>query len=120
MRLLTKSPDLSYLYNLKELLEANGIPATITGDNTARIMPPISVTEPSLWVYLDEQYPEADKLILEPGYEVKHKADVADFYNSANEISEDPKRLNDLLLNLGAGLGAILFSLFLLLKWLGA
>ena len=120
MKLVTKSPDLAYLYNLKELLEANGIPAAIKGDNTARIMPPVSVMEPSLWVYLEEQYSEADKLILDPDYEVKHKVDVENFYRSTREISEDPKMLNQALLNLGVGLAAILFLAFLLLKWLGA
>jgi len=120
MKLLTKSTDLNHLYHLKELLEANGIPAIIKGDNTARMITPFLMTEPSLWVFIDEQHSEADKLVLDPGYEVVHKVDVADFYHSTSEISEDPKRLNDALLNLGVGIGAILFLVYLLLKWLGA
>ena len=120
MKLVTKSPDLGYLQDLKGLLESNGIPAMVKGENTARVMPPISVMEPSLWVFLDEQYPDADKLILDPSYEVVHKVDVAEFYAATKEISENPKRLYDVLLNYGVGIGAVLFLMFLLLMWLGA
>ena len=120
MKLLTKSTDLSHLYNLKELLEANGIPATVKGENAARMVTPFAMTEPSLWVYIEEQHSDADKLILDPSYEVIHKVDVANFYNATSEITKDPKKLNEALLNLGVAFGAILFVVFLLLKWLGA
>ena len=83
-------------------------------------MPPISVLEPSLWIFLDEQHPDADKLILDPSYKVTHKVDVAEFYNATKEISENPRKLNDVLLNYGVGIGALLFLMFLVLMWLGA
>ncbi len=120
MKLVTRSPDLSYLEDLKRLLEANGIPAFIKGESTARTMPPLAVMEPSLWVFLDAQQLEADKLILDPKYKVENKVNVAEFYAATKEITENPRRLNDVLLNYGVGIGAILFLIFLLLKWLGA
>ena len=55
MKLVTKSTDVNYLHILKDLLEANGIPAVIKGENTARMITPFLMTEPSLWVYLEDQ-----------------------------------------------------------------
>jgi len=120
MKLVTKSTDVNYLHILKDLLEANGIPAVIKGENTARMITPFLMTEPSLWVYLDDQYSDAEKLILDPNYHVENKIDIENFYSATNEISQDPKNLNDALLNLGVGMGAILFVLYLFLKWIGA
>ena len=104
----------------KDLLEANGIPAVVKGDDTARMITPFIMTEPSLWVYADEQVDEAEKLILDPDYEVANKLDVDDFYKATKEIRENPSNLNDALLNLGVGFGAILFVCFLLIMWLSA
>ena len=120
MKLVTKSSDVNHLYILKDLLEANGIPAVIKGENTARMVTPFLMTEPSLWVYVEAQHSEAEKLILDPDYQVEHQVDVEEFYAATSDVSEDPKSLNDALLNLAVGMGAILFVVFLVLKWLGA
>ena len=78
------------------------------------------MTEPSLWVYLDEQLIEAEKVILDPNHEVENKIDVNEFYSATREVSENPKQLNDALLNWSVGFGAILFVLFLIITWLDA
>ena len=83
---------------LKNLLEANGIPAVIKGENTARMVSPFLMTEPSLWVYLDDQEAEAEKLILDPNYEVEGKIDVDEFYRLTTDVSANPKQLYDRLL----------------------
>ena len=46
--MLTKSTDIVHLQVLKNLLEANGIPAVIKGENTARMISPFLMTEPTL------------------------------------------------------------------------
>ena len=120
MKLLTKDPDVNQLHILKNLLEANGIPAVVHGDNTARMVTPFLMTEPSLWVYLDEQYADAEKLILDPNHEVKNKVDVEEFYDVASEVSENPRPLNNMLLNYGVGLVAILLAVIILTTWFGA
>ena len=120
MKLLTKSTDINHLYILKDLLEANGIPAMVKGENTARMITPFLMTEPSLWVYLDDQLNEAEALILDPNYQVKNGIDMNEFHSATREISADPKHLNEALLNLGVGFAAILFVLFLLIMWLSA
>jgi hypothetical protein len=120
MKLLTKSTDVNHLHILKDLLEANGIPAVIKGENTARMITPFLMTEPSLWVYLDQQLNEAEKVILDPNYEVENQIDVNEFYSATRGVSEDPSQLNDALLNLGVSFGAILFVLFLIIMWLDA
>ena len=99
MKYLTKSTDIIHLYVLKDLLEANGIPAVIKGENTARTISPFLMSEPTLWVYVDEQAAEAEKLILDPDYEVQNKIDVQEFYELTNDAAEDPKRLYDTMLN---------------------
>jgi hypothetical protein len=120
MKLLTKSTDTIHLHILKDLLEANGIPAVVKGENTARMISPFLMTEPSLWVYLDEQLIEAEKVILDPNHEVEGKIDVDEFYSVTKEVSENPNQLNDALLNWGVGFGAILFVVFLIITWLDA
>jgi hypothetical protein len=120
MKLLTKSTDINHLYILKDLLEANGIPAMVKGDNTARMITPFLMTEPSLWVYLDDQFDEAEALILDPDYQVENGIDMGEFHSATREISTNPKHLNVALLNLGVGFTAILFVLFLLIMWLSA
>ena len=97
MKLITKSIDASQLHVLKELLEANGIPALINGENTARMITPFLMTEPSLWVYLDEQRDEALRLIEDPDYEVVNKADMVEFYKIADTITDKPESLNTAL-----------------------
>ena len=120
MKFLTKSTDIVHLHVLKDLLEANGIPAVIKGENTARMISPFLMTEPSLWVYLDEQQIEAEKLILDPNYEVENKIDVNEFYSVTREVSENPKQLYNALLNWVVGLGVILLVLFSIIMWLDA
>jgi hypothetical protein len=121
MKLITKSIDASQLHVLKELLEANGIPALINGENTARMITPFLMTEPSLWVYLDEQRDEALRLIEDPDYEVVNKADMVEFYKIADTITDKPESLNTALVYLGATMAVVLLGLFVLvqvLEWL--
>lgn len=120
MRFLTKSTDIVHLHVLKDLLEANGIPAVIKGENTARVISPFLLTEPSLWVYLDEQYIDAEKLILDPNHEVENRIDVNEFYSVTREVSENPKKMYDALLNWVVGFGVLLFVLVALIAWLDA
>ena len=81
MKLVTKSTDTSYLHTLKGLLEANGIPATINGENIALMITPFLMTQPSLWIYLDEQLDEAINLVNNNNYTVINKVDVEQFYD---------------------------------------
>ena len=116
MKFLTKSTDIVHLQLLRDLLEANGIPAIVKGGDTARMVSPFLMTEPSLWVYLDEQEAEADKLILDPTYEVENKVDVDEFYRLTSEVSENPKQLFNTLLNWVVGFGVVLAWFW---GWLG-
>jgi hypothetical protein len=116
MKLITKSIDASQLHVLKELLEANGIPALINGENTARMITPFLMTEPSLWVYLDEQRDEALRLIEDPDYEVVNKADMVEFYKIADTITDKPESLNTALVYLGATMAVVLLGLFVLVQ----
>ena len=121
MKLITKSIDASQLHVLKELLEANGIPALINGENTARMITPFLMTEPSLWVYLDEQRDEALRLIEDPDYEVANKADMVEFYKIADTITDKPQSLNTTLVYLGTTMAVgllVLIAVVKVLEWL--
>ena len=107
MKYLTKSTDIAHLYTMKGLLEANGIPAVVKGENTAAMISPFAMTEPTLWIYLDEQEVEAEKLILDPDYEVQHGIDVDEFYRATQEAAENPKQLIEWLLNWAIGIAVV-------------
>jgi len=118
MKRVIKSIDASQLHVLKDLLETNGIPALINGENTARIITPFLMTEPSLWVYLDEQRDEALRLIEDPDYEVVNKVDMIEFYKVADTVTDKPESLNTALVYLGATMAVVLLGLFVLVKML--
>lgn len=116
MKLITKSTDTSHLYVLKELLEANGIPAIVKGENTARVITPFIMTEPGLWIYIDDQYDEARILVHNPDYEVIHKVDMDEFNELARNVTENPSNLNAVLINLGFTMGLVLLGMLFLIK----
>ena len=116
MKRVIKSIDASQLHVLKDLLETNGIPALINGENTARIITPFLMTEPSLWVYLDEQRDEALRLIEDPDYEVVNKVDMIEFYKVADTVTDKPESLNTGLVYLAATMAVVLLGLFVLVK----
>ncbi|MDB4409760.1 DUF2007 domain-containing protein [Gammaproteobacteria bacterium] len=116
MKLVMKSVDASRLHVLKDLLETNGIPALINGENTARIITPFLMTEPALWVYLDEQLEEALQLIRDPDYEVVNKVDMDEFNSIADSITDKPESLNKALLYLGFTMAVVLLGLFVVVK----
>ena len=116
MKRVIKSIDASQLHVLKDLLETNGIPALINGENTARIITPFLMTEPSLWVYLDEQRDEALRLIEDPDYEVVNKVDMIEFYKVADTVTDKPESLNTALVYLAATMAVVLLGLLALVK----
>ena len=116
MKRVIKSIDASQLHVLKDLLETNGIPALINGENTARMITPFLMTEPSLWVYLDEQRDEALKLIEDPDYEVLNKVDMVEFYKVADTVTDKPESLNTALVYLAATMAVVLLGLFVLVQ----
>jgi hypothetical protein len=118
MKLVTKNTDTGYLHSLKELLEENGIPAVVNGENTARLVTPFVMTEPSLWVYLDYQHGEADNLVNDPNYQVVNKVDIDEFYKTFDEITKTPQKLNDALIHLGITMVGILLGMIILIKLL--
>jgi len=118
MKRLLKSIDTSQLHVFKELLEANGIPAHINGENTARAITPFLMTEPSLWIYLDDQLEDALKLMRDPDYEVVNKVDMNEFYEVADDIASHPASLNAMLIYVAMTMGLVLLGLVVLFKTL--
>lgn len=74
------------------------------------------MTEPGLWVYLDEQAVEAMQLLNNPDYEVMNKVDLEEFYEVSNAVRGQPANLNNALVYMGVTMGLILLGMFVLLK----
>jgi hypothetical protein len=116
MKLLAKNGDVQYLQSLRQRLEENGIPATIQGENTARMLVPSVAFEPTLWVYIDEQYAEARELLGDPEHVVSNRVDVSSFYANLPSESEQRELLSGAFHHMGMVAGVlVLVILFLLI-----
>jgi len=116
MKLITKNTDTGYLHTLKGLLEANGIPATINGENTARMITPFLMTQPGLWIYLDEQLNEALNLVNNNEYTVINKVDVEEFYSLNKNITTGTSTMNAAYIKIGITISLWLLGAFILLN----
>ncbi|MCU7806042.1 MAG: DUF2007 domain-containing protein [Candidatus Thiodiazotropha sp. (ex Lucinoma borealis)] len=121
MKMLTRDSDPQYLNELKNRLEINGIPAVVQGENTARMIIPRFGIQPTLWVYLDEQYPEAIQLIENPEYKVKAQIDMAELKRIEPTEYQKRNQLNAALIHLLLYSGAIMLGIIAFiwfLEWL--
>ncbi len=114
--MLARNGDIQYLRSLKQRLEENGIPASIQGEETARMLVPNVAFEPTLWIYLDEQYEEAEALLEDPDYVVINKIDVTEFYENLPSEEEQRSAVTNAFLHLGWVAGLIVLGLLLLIK----
>lgn len=119
MKMIAKDGDTQYLKMLKERLEEKGIPAVIQGENTARMIIPFFLFEPTLWVYMDDQFHDAEQLIMNPGHVVTTGIDVDAFYDNQPTEIEQRNELNHALIHLALFSGAIIFALFVFIKVFG-
>lgn len=120
MKRVIRGSDTEDLYVLRNLLESNGIPVFISGEDTGRLLP-FLLSKPDLWIYLDEQYDEAVRLIENPEYEVKNKVDVETFYRLTHDPLNRSSSGNSAFISLAAYLGVIIVVLLVaikLLQWL--
>lgn len=115
MKLVLRSLDVNYLNSQKILLESNGIPAFVSGENTARTLTPI-ISEPGLWVFLDEHEGEALQLLDDPDYEVINKVDVSDFDALKEEVSEESGAYRNLLGTVVGWAVVVILGLFIIGK----
>ncbi len=118
MKLLTKDEDKLYLQELKELLEVNGIPAVVQGENTARILPPFFMSQAGLWVYLDQQFEDAVHLMMDANHKVTTGIDVDEFYKAQPAGEEQTNLLNKALIDLALFAIYICIGMFVIIKLL--
>jgi hypothetical protein len=115
MKMLTRNGNKEYLNSLKEILEKNGIPAVIQGIETARMIIPTVIFEPSLWIYINGQLEDARNLIINPDHYVTTGIDIEEFYSSQLTEEEQSTQLNNVLASIAvyALLGILVFWVFL-------
>lgn len=118
MKLLTRSMRHGELIALRDLLEANGIPAMIQSDDTGRMLTPLVTRGQSLWVYIDDQADEARALLDNPEHVVANPVDVEAFYASTRDVRDDPAVMNRVLIRLGLTVGLILLGMLLIIPLL--
>ncbi len=121
MKLLTRSMRPGELITLRDLLEANGIPAVIQADDTGRMITPVLTKGQALWVYIDSQESEARELLDDPGYVVANPVDVEAFYEITRDIRDDRSVMSRVMIHLAVLVSLVLVALFLLislLRWL--
>mgnify|MGYP000163892191 FL=1 len=109
------------LIALRDLLEANGIPAMIQSDDTGRMLTPFLTRGQSLWIYIDNQEDEARALLEDPEHVVANPVDVEAFYELTRDIRDDPSVMNRVMIHLGITVGLILILMLLvipLIRWL--
>ena len=114
--MLTRDSDLQYLENLKDLLEVNGIPAVIQGRNIARMITSRMIFEPTLWVYVDEQFDDALELMENPDHVVVNPLDIEKVKSLLPDESQRRNNLNAALRQLLIFVGFIIVGIFLLVK----
>ena len=115
MKMLIRDGNKAHLQSLKELLESQGIPVVIQGENTARMIIPFFVFEPTLWVYLDEQFDDATHLIKNPGHKVTTGIDIEDFYLSMDEFESNEGNVNKVFIDLAKFFVSILVVMFIII-----
>lgn len=119
MKLITRDADGARLEQLRRRLEENGIPAFIGGENVARIIPPVAMTQPGLWIFLDHQLDDAQALLRNPDHQVMTAVDVEAFYESQPNEETQYRQLNRALIHIALVVLAISGTLFFLAWILG-
>jgi len=114
MKLITRDSDNAHLQQLKALLEENGIPAHIGGENIARIIPPIAMSQAGLWIFLDHQFSDAVQLTKNPEHQVTTGIDVEAFYQNQLNGQEQSSQLNSALTHLALVAGGVIVLFFFL------
>ena len=116
MKMIARDGSNLHLLELKERLEDNGIPAVIHGENTARMFIPFFLFQPTLWIYLDEQYEDASQLIVNSEHTVKTKINVEAFYKEQPNEVEQRNELNAALIHLALFVGLLMAGMFIFVK----
>jgi len=109
--MLTRDGNHDYLVSLKNLLEENGIPSVIQGTETARMIIPTFLLEPTLWVYFDEQFEDASRLIIDNEHVVTTGISIEDFYNN----QPNKKEQNSIFVNELGNLAAYVILVILIM-----
>ncbi len=114
--MLTRDSDRQYLLDMQERLEKNGIPAIIQGENTARVIIPFFLLQPTLWVCIDEQFRDAVQLMDNPDHVVTEKIDMEAFYELKPSVEQSTNDRNAALLHLLLFIGAIMLGMLAFIK----
>jgi len=93
-----------------------GIPAVIQGENTARMIVSFFAFQPTLRIYIDEQFDDAVQLVSNAEHVVRTGIDIEAFYREQPGAGEQSNELNAALIHLALFLGLIMLGIFVFIK----
>lgn len=74
MKLLEAFDNDEVVYDMENLLRENGILTHVSGEHTSNMRVPfIGPKKIALWVVIDDQFLDAQMLLVNPDHKVKHK-----------------------------------------------
>ncbi len=116
MKMLTRDDDKEYLASLKAKLEESGIPAVVHGEDTARMVFHKYLLEPTLWIYIDEQFEDAVKLMENPNHVVTTGIDMDEFCKITNSKTHQQQAFNEAVKQIAITIGIVMLGIFIFVK----
>lgn len=87
MELVCQTTDKAKAHEIQSLLEENGIPASIAGEQLHDINWQHIPNGLSVWVYINEHLPDAKHLIENPKHCVAHPVNIEEFYQQTQHAN---------------------------------
>jgi len=103
MKLVQKFNDQNIANELVNILEDNGVPAILNSnelENRGTHIP----EGYEVWIYINDQYSEARKLIADNNHEIKNPVDINEFYKKieSHEANENLNEIKNTFIKYGA------------------
>lgn len=117
MKLLYRANSLEEANEVKSSLELAGVPVLISGENFSGLRIPFFPNNLGIFIYLDEQYNDALKVMADPDYRAKSAVDIEEFYKLLDS-DEFRHNINTGYLAIFGWLISIILLLILLLNYL--
>ena len=118
MKIVFKSNDVNEAHDICQLLENNGVPCQVQ-ENELKNRDSHIPDGNEVWIYVNEQYPDAVKLIENPNHKVVNALDIQQFYSTLNS-KETTTAVNEQMLKFvkygGVVIICVILAVFVILK----
>lgn len=108
MELVYETNNKAEALAIKSRLEEKGIPASLAGEHVHDLHWKHIPKVLGVWIYINEQLPDAKRLIENPNHQVVHPVNVEEFYRLTNDPKNKEAMSRILVRQLMWALGALL------------